>query len=167
MDPAHPLGVTGGQVLVHRHQVHALPAEGVEVGGQRGDEGLAFAGLHLGDPAEVQRHAAHELHVEVALAEDAPGRLPDDGEGLDEEVVEGLAVLDALLELDGLVRQGVVGERLHLGLEVVDERDELGNAPDLLPLTRLEDLREHAHGATILPVRRGANPPGEVWAACG
>ena len=83
VDPAHPLGVTGGQVLVHRHQVHAPPVERVEVGGQGGDQGLALAGLHLGDPAEVQRHAAHELHVEVALPEHPPGRLAHDGEGLD------------------------------------------------------------------------------------
>ena len=167
VDPAHPLGVTGGEILVHRHDVHPAPAEGVEVGGQRGDEGLALAGLHLGDPAEVQRHAAHELHVEVALAEDAPGRLAHDGVRLDQQVVERLAVLEALLELDRLVRQGVVGEPLHLGLERADDRDELGEAPDLLAFTRFEDLREHAHGATILPVCDPANPPGGVGAACG
>ena len=92
VDPAHPLGVTGGEIVVHRHEVHPSPVEGVEVDGQGGDEGLALAGLHLGDPAEVQRHAAHELHVEVALAEDAPRRLADDGEGLDQQVVERLAV---------------------------------------------------------------------------
>ena len=61
-------------------------------------------------------------------------------------------LLEALLELDGLVREGVVGERLHLGLEGVDERDELGEAPDLLALARLQDLGEHAHGGPILPV---------------
>jgi hypothetical protein len=123
--------------------------------------------LHLGDPAEVQRHAAHELHVEVALAEDAPGRLAHGGVGLDRQVIERLAVVQALLELDRLVRQGVVGEGLHLGLERVDGRDELGEAPDLLAFTRFEDLREHAHGGTILPVRDPANPPGGVGAACG
>ena len=88
--PIHS-GVAGGQVLVDRHHVDAPAVEGVEVGGQRGDQRLALAGLHLGDPAEVQRHAAHELDVEVALAEHPPGRLAHDGKGLDQEVVEGLA----------------------------------------------------------------------------
>ena len=88
VDATHPLRVAGGQVLVDRHHVHAPPVEGVEVRRERGDEGLALAGLHFGDPAEVQRHAAHELDVEVALAEHAPGRLAHHGVRLDQEVVE-------------------------------------------------------------------------------
>jgi hypothetical protein len=40
----------------------------------------------------VQGHAAHQLGVEVALAEHPPGRLPHQGEGLDhEQVLERLA----------------------------------------------------------------------------
>ncbi len=88
VDPPHPFGVTGGQVLVDRHHVHAVAVEGVEVGREGGDERLALAGLHFGDPPEVQGHAPHELHVEVALAQHPPGRLPHDRIGLDEEVVE-------------------------------------------------------------------------------
>jgi hypothetical protein len=38
---------------------------------QRGDQGLALAGAHLGDLALVQHHAADQLHVEVAHAEHA------------------------------------------------------------------------------------------------
>ena len=93
MDLAHPLGVALGQVVVDRDEVHALAGEAVEVDGQRRDEGLALARLHLGDPAEVQGGAAHELHVVVALADDPVGRLADDGEGLDQQVVEVLAPL--------------------------------------------------------------------------
>ena len=86
-----------------------LPGEAVEVGGRVDDEGLALAGLHLGDPAEVQGGAAHELHVEVALAEHPPAGLADDGERLEQEVVEVLAVVEALAELGGLGLQLVVG----------------------------------------------------------
>ena len=75
VEPAHPLGVAGGQVVVDRDHVDALAGEGVEVDGQGRDEGLALAGLHLGDPPEVQRHAAHELDVEVPLAR-GPARPP-------------------------------------------------------------------------------------------
>ena len=90
------------QVVVDRDDVHAAAGDAVEVGGQGRHERLAFAGLHLGDPAEVQRGAAHELHVEVALADRALGRLAGDGERLDQEVVEVLAVVETLTELGGL-----------------------------------------------------------------
>ncbi len=69
--PAHPLRVALGQVVVDRDDVHALPAQRVEVGRQRRDQGLALAGLHLGDVAQVQRGPAHQLHVEVPLAQRA------------------------------------------------------------------------------------------------
>ena len=89
-----------------------LPPSPLRYAGQRADEGLALAGLHLGDPAEVQRGAAHQLHVEVALADDPDGRLAHDGERLDQQVVERLAAFDAAAELGGLGTQRVVAERL-------------------------------------------------------
>ena len=73
-------------------------------------EGLALAGLHLGDPAEVQGGAAHQLDVVVALTDDPLGRLAHDREGLDQQVVEVLAVVEALAELGGLGPQRVVAE---------------------------------------------------------
>ena len=44
-------------------------------------------------------------------------RLADGRERLEEEVLERLAVLDALLELGGLALQLLVGELLEVGLE--------------------------------------------------
>ena len=145
VDPPHPFGVTGGQVLVDRHHVHAALVEGVEVGRKRRDERLALSRLHFCDPPEVQGHATHELHVEVALAEHPPGRLAHDGVGLDEQVVQGLTLVEALPELHRLVGEGVVAQALHFGLEGTDERDELGQPPDLLAFAGAQDLREHAH----------------------
>ena len=89
MDPAHPVGVAGGQVVVGRDDVDAVAAERIEVGRQRRDERLALAGLHLGDVAQVQGRAAHELHLVVELAQRAPGRLADDRERLGQQIVEG------------------------------------------------------------------------------
>jgi len=54
---AHPVGVARREVVVHRHDVHALTGQGVQIDRQCRHEGLALAGLHFGDPAEVQRHA--------------------------------------------------------------------------------------------------------------
>ena len=91
VDAAHPLGVAAGQVVVDRDDVDALAGERVEVGGQRGDQRLAFAGLHLGDLAAVEDHAADQLDVEVPHVQRAAARLADDGEGLGQQVVERLA----------------------------------------------------------------------------
>ena len=66
VEPAHPLGVAPRQVVVDGDHVHALAGERVQVDRQRRHQRLAFAGAHLGDLALVQRHAADELHVEVA-----------------------------------------------------------------------------------------------------
>ena len=49
VDLAHPLGVAAGEVVVDGDDVDALAGERVEIDGKRGDERLAFAGLHLGD----------------------------------------------------------------------------------------------------------------------
>jgi hypothetical protein len=108
VDLAHPVRVARSQVVVDRHHVHALGFQGVEIDGKGGDERLAFARLHLGDPAEVQGGPAHQLHVVVALADGALGRLAHDGKGLRELVVEVLAVGQALSELYRLVGEILV-----------------------------------------------------------
>ena len=120
MDAAHQLGLVLGEVVVDGDDVDALALERVEVGRQGRDERLALTGLHLGDVAQVQRGATHDLHVEVPLAEGALARLADRGERLGQEVVEGLAVGEPLAEDVGLVAQLLVGELLEVVLERVD-----------------------------------------------
>ena len=101
VDLPHPLGVAPGQVVVDRDDVDALAVERVEIDRQRGDQGLAFAGPHLGDLALVQDHAADQLHVEMALAERALGGLAHGGEGLGQDVVQGLALGQPLAQHRG------------------------------------------------------------------
>ena len=123
----------------------ALAGERVEIDRQRRDQRLAFAGLHLGDAALVQHHAADELDVEMALAERALGRLAHGREGRDEDVVEGLAGGELGPELVGAGAQLLVGERCDLGLERVDGGDPgtVGLEPPIVG--RAEDLlRESA-----------------------
>ena len=90
-DPAHPLAVALGQVVVDGDDVDALAGERVQVGGQGGHERLALARLHLRDGAAVEGEAADELDVEVPHVQHAAARLAHDREGLGQEVVEGLA----------------------------------------------------------------------------
>ncbi len=89
VDLAHPLGVALGEVVVDGDDVDAVAGERIQVAGKRGDQRLAFAGLHFGDLALVQHHAADHLDVEVAHADDATAGFAHDGEGFGQEVVEG------------------------------------------------------------------------------
>ena len=56
---AHPLGVAFGQIIVDGDDVNAAPAECIEIDRKRGDQRFAFAGLHFGNLALVQNHAAN------------------------------------------------------------------------------------------------------------
>src|SRR4029077_7077909 len=105
-----------GQVVVDRDQVDAVAGQRIQIERLDGDEGLALAGLHLGDVALVQDDAAHLLDVEEADAHRSLERLANRGEGLEDELVDRLAVLDPLLELDGLAGQLGVAPRLGPGL---------------------------------------------------
>ena len=117
---AHPLGVALGQVVVDGDEVGALAGEPVEVHRHGGDERLALAGLHLGDVAVVQDDAAENLDVEGPHAERPLGGLAGDGERLEQQIVEHLAVLVALAELGRLAAQLLVAEVRDVGFEVGD-----------------------------------------------
>ena len=99
VDLAHPLGVAVGEVVVDGDDMDALAGERVEIDRQGRDQGLAFAGLHLGDHAAMQHDAAHQLHVEMALAERAFGRLAHGGEGIGQQIVELRPIGEPLPEL--------------------------------------------------------------------
>ena len=161
MDLAHPGRVALGQVVVRGDEVDALARERVEVRGQRGDERLALTGLHLRDPAEVQGGAAHDLDVEVALAEHPLGGLADRGERLGEQLVEVLAVGRRAGGTRRSARRAPRRSALHLRLE----RGDLGNDRleelELAPLADVEDLLEETHcaestGAPPVPGRGNA-----------
>ena len=70
-----------------------------------------------------------------------PG-LAHDGKRLDQQVVERLAVGDALPELRGLVAELLVGERLDLRLERADLRDARVEALELALVLGADDLGE-------------------------
>ncbi len=65
----------------------------------------------------MQHHAAHELHIEVPLAERPLGRLAHRGESLGQQIVEALAVGQPLAELIRLAAQLIVGKRLEFAAQ--------------------------------------------------
>ena len=144
VDAAHPLRVAAGQVVVHGDDVDALAFERVEVGGQRGDQRLAFAGLHLGDLAAVEDHAADHLDVEMPHVERAAPGLADDGEGLGQQIVERLAVGQPRAEFRGLGAQLLVGELPDLRLDGVDRDHERREPFQFALVLRAYDFREES-----------------------
>ena len=91
--------------------MHALAGQRVEIRGQRRHQGLALAGAHLGDLAEVQRQAADQLHVEMAQPELAARRLAHQRKGLGHQIVERRAGGVARLQLPRLLGKLLIGER--------------------------------------------------------
>jgi hypothetical protein len=71
VNTAHPLGVAAGEVVVDGDDMHAPAGQRIEIDRERGDKRLAFAGLHFRDGALMLHHAADELHVERAQAQNA------------------------------------------------------------------------------------------------
>src|ERR1700674_1093898 len=140
VDAPHPVGVAAGEIVVDGDDVDALAGQGIEVDRQGRHQGLAFAGLHLGDAAAMQDDAAHQLHVEGAHVEGAPGGLAGHGEGRDQKIVEGFAGFEPPLAFLGLGAQLGVGEGLGLGLQVVDGLDQRQQLLDVAFVLAAEDL---------------------------
>ena len=116
VEAPHLLGVAAREVVVDGDDMDALALEGVEVHGERRDQRLALAGLHLGDAAFVQHHAADQLNVEMALTEHPLGRLAHRGEGRDQDIVERRARRELLTKHDGAGGEVLVAQLDHLGL---------------------------------------------------
>ena len=149
VDPPHPCRVAFGEVIVGRDEVNTLAGERVEVCRQRRGERLALPRFHLGDPAEVQRRAAHHLDVEVTLTKDPLPSLADGRERLREEVVEVLTLLqatpvDASERLEFRVRPDLhlALERRHLGRDRLEELD-------LATFARVQQLRKKTHQGQV------------------
>ena len=144
---AHPLRVALGQVVVDRNHVHAAPADRVQIYRECGDQCFTFTGLHLGDLALVQHHAADQLHVEMPHVEDPASGLPGYGKRFHQQLVEdffegrialglnfflavgiglglvgnlGQPLLDTLAEFAGLGAQLGVRQLSHGRLERID-----------------------------------------------
>ena len=120
VDLPHPFGVALGEVIVDGDDMDAAAGERVEIDRQRRDQRLAFAGLHLGNLAFVQDHAADQLHVEMSLADGALRCLADGRERRHQNVIERLAVGELLPELSRARAQRLVGERFQFLFQRID-----------------------------------------------
>jgi hypothetical protein len=127
--------------------VHAGASERVEIERHRRDERLPLTRLHLGDVPLVQDDRTHELHVEGAHVDGPSCRLAHGSERLEGELVEGLAVLEPLLELGRLGGELGIGEPLEVGLERCDVVRLLSEFLEPAALAHAKDALE---GAVVL-----------------
>ena len=140
----HPRGVALREVVVHRHKLHVLAREGVQIERECRDQRLALARLHLGDLPLVQHDAADELHVErnhvprqrvsadlFSRADEMTAGVLHERIRLGQNRVKGLALLDALTERFRHLRIVLVGKALRL-IFFFDSVDFTNDRPQLL-----------------------------------
>ena len=111
---AHPLRVALGQVIVDGDDVHAAPAERVEINRKRRDQRFAFAGFHFSNLALVQNHATDHLHIEMAHVEHAAASFAHHGKSFDQNLIQNFV-------------DGLAGARL---LSACGGRDRLRARPE-------------------------------------
>ena len=73
----------------------------------------------------MQSHATEQLHIEMAHLHDAFGAFTHHGKRLGQQVVQRLALGRALLELQRLATQLVIGQLFIVGLHRIDARNRL------------------------------------------
>ena len=174
-DAAHQLGLVAGEVVVDRDDVHAAGGDRVEVGGQGGDEGLALTGLHLGDVAEVQGRAAHQLHVEGRMprvrleasrtaanasgsrsSSDSPFEYRSRSSTVSFFSSSSVSVLEVVFEfVHGLRHSGSAGEgcALRRPEEPVQE-----HWPPITPNCRRRHCRRPEHGTALRSAQESTDP---------
>ena len=168
VDLAHPLRVTVRQVVVHRHDMDALALQGVQVSRKRGHQRLSFAGLHLGDTSLMQDNSADQLHPVMLHAKHAPGRLAHCREGLYQQIIQRLAVRQALFKFSCLSLQLLIRKLHHLRPEGLDLIHQRINELQLTLRMRTENLCQKTHLITPiltlpLSVRRPAPSAARVF----
>ena len=120
VDRSHPVGVTPGEVVVERQDVHAVAAQRVQGGRHHGNQRLALAGLHLDDAAAREGQRGHDLHVERPQAEGAAGHFAREREELRLELVERRAGSGVRPKLARPQRERRVGQARDLRLQPGD-----------------------------------------------
>ena len=111
---SHPLGITTGQVVVDRDDVHTASAQRVAGGGDRTGQSLTLTGGHLDDVAVEHAQGAQQLNIERALVNGPLGGLTH----YRQELADVLG-FDALGQVEFLGRLGELFVGEVLGLLVV------------------------------------------------
>ena len=152
---AHPLGVALGEIVVDGDEVHAVAGERVEVRAaawrrgscpRRSSSPRPTRSAAPRRPSPGRRSGAGRACARRprAPAANASGRRSSRRSA---RVVVLLGLIELLAEREREAAEVVVGARLHLGLEAVDDRRDRLQHLELLALTGMQQLVEEAHTA--------------------
>ena len=98
-DLAHPVGVPLHEVFVHRHHMHALAGQRIQIGGQRGGQGFTFTGFLLGYIALMQENRGHQLRVKGAQTQGPACAFTAVCKGFRQQVFKAFAIVCPLAQL--------------------------------------------------------------------
>ena len=90
----------------------------------------------------MENHTADQLDVEMTHPKLAARHFATDCEGLRQDIVQGLPGLEAFLELLGLIREGMIGERSQAGLQAIDLLHDRAECLDFTIILAAEDQIE-------------------------
>ena len=140
IDLAHPFGVALGQIVVDRHDMHALARQRVQIGRKGRHQRLAFTGFHLGDIALMQENPAHQLHIKRPQAQRAFRGFAAIGKGFGQQIIQAFTLDDA-----GPVNLGAghnlgIAQRGKLRLHRGDFRHQGACRLDLAVVRRAKDF---------------------------
>ena len=163
---AHPLRVTVGQVVVHGHNVNTLARQSVEVHRQGCGQRLAFTRAHFRNLAVVQRHAAQQLHIEMAHLHDTLGAFAHHGKRLGQQRIQRFPARNTVLELLRLGLQRRIVQLFKGWLQRIDAFNgfaELLDEPVIAAAENFgEDIGRHGYKAAPpfarMAIRRQPKP---------
>ena len=122
--------------------MHSGTRQRIEICGHGGNEGLALAGLHLGDHPPVKRTATDYLNIERAHTQHAPGGLAHNRKRLDLQIVERSPVGQSVPELTGPGPQVGVGQGLDARFQIVDGAGHRLEIGEHFPFAGAQDFAE-------------------------
>src|SRR5690242_11680110 len=115
----------------------------------------------------MERNAADQLDVIMPLTERTDGGLAHGRESFGEDIVELLAVREALSEQGGLAAKLVIAQRLHVGLERIHRVHIFAKAADIAVIGRSEDAlcQSGDHGVPLKTraLKRQENLSPTLW----
>ena len=138
---AHPVGIALGQIVVDRHDVHTLAGQRIQIGRQRGGQGLALARAHFRNVAAMQENPTHQLHIKRPQAQRPLGGFTAIGKGLWQYGFQAFAtLLHTLLQLGGLGLDVLVAQCGKLRFQSVDLCDQRTHHLDHTVIRRPKDF---------------------------
>ena len=109
MNLTHPLGITLCQIIVNCYNVDTSAFQGIQICRKSGNQSLTFAGSHLCDTSLVKDNSTDKLYLIVFHPQYTFGSFTNGCKCFRKEIIQRLALFQALLVLSCLIPQLFIG----------------------------------------------------------